>query len=55
MIFGKKLYLDKAEKYSKRIFEGFRGFGQKWLIFAIFSQKIRFLNIFFKTPSQNFL
>ena len=46
------------KKCSKRIFEKksrFRDFGQKWPIFAIFghfSQKIRFLDIFFEYAQQ---
>ena len=43
------------KKCSKRIFEKnsrFRDFGQKWPFLAIFSQKIRFLDIFFEFAHQ---
>ena len=52
---GTKLHLGETKKCSKRIFEKnsrFRDFGQKWPIFAIFSQKIRFSDIFFETAHQ---
>ena len=53
--FAPSYILMSLKKCSRRIFEKnscFRDFGQKWPIFAIFSLKIRFLDIFFETVHQ---
>ena len=59
--FFTKLHLDESKKCSKRIFENnscFRDIvqiGQFLPFFAIFSQKIRFLDIFFQFAHQTCL